>query len=59
MTVDALKIQVINKFNSYLEKLELGYKYDYNDILNLILYIESCEHFNNIDKTYYYFLNND
>ena len=39
ITVDALKHKAINKYKDFLKKVKKGYRPEYDDILNLICFI--------------------
>jgi hypothetical protein len=39
VTVDALKIKAIKRYEEFLKSIKKGYKPDYQEILNLICFI--------------------
>ena len=45
--VDALKRKAIKRYNDYLKQVKKGYKPDYQEILNLICFINLPEQLDN------------
>lgn len=47
VTVDALKIKAIKRYEEFLKSVKKGYKPDYQEILNLICFINLPVRLNN------------
>lgn len=50
MDVDVLKIKAIKDFNKFVNKLNRGYKIDYEPIMKQIFFIENYDNLNNIES---------
>jgi hypothetical protein len=43
-TVDAIKQSIISDYNTFVKRLEKGYRDDNQHIINKIIYVDTCEH---------------
>lgn len=50
MDVDVLKIKVIKDFNTFVNKLNKGYKIDHEPVMKQIFFIENYDNLNNIES---------
>lgn len=54
-----LKLHIIEQYNLYTKRLNLGYKDDYTNIMNMINYLEVCRYLDNKQYIYEKLTNNE